>query len=166
MHTHISLFKGEENAFYDAKAEFHLSETGRSFIAGIIKHAREFTAITNQFVNSYKRLHGGGEAPAHVSWGHNNRHAMVRIPSYKPLKENSTRIEVRTPDSACNPYLAFAVIISAGLKGIEKCYKLTPDSEPDMLPTNLNEAIRAMESSDLVREALGEDVFEIGRAHV
>ena len=159
MHTHFSLFKDEANAFYDAKAEFHLSEVGRSFIAGIIKHAREFTAITNQFVNSYKRLHGGGEAPAYVSWGHNNRHAMVRIPSYKPLKENSTRIEVRTPDSACNPYLAFAVIIAAGLKGIEKGYKLTPDSEPESLPTNLNEAIRAMESSDLVREALGEDVF-------
>ena len=159
MHTHISLFKGEENAFFDPNGEFHLSEIGRSFIAGIMKHAREFTAITNQFVNSYKRLHGGGEAPAHVNWGR-SMHALVRIPSYKPKKENSTRIEVRSPDSACNPYLAFAVIIAAGLKGIEEGYKLTSPDIAELLPTNLDEAIRAMESSDLVREALGSDVFE------
>ena len=124
-----------------------------------MKHAREFTAITNQFVNSYKRLHGGGEAPAHVNWGR-SMHALVRIPSYKPKKENSTRIEVRSPDSACNPYLAFAVIIAAGLKGIEEGYKLTSPDIAELLPTNLDEAIRAMESSDLVREALGSDVFE------
>ena len=159
MHTHISLFKGEENAFFDANGEFHLSKEGRSFVAGILKHAREFTAITNQFVNSYKRLHGGGEAPAYVNWGR-SMHALVRIPSYKPQKENSTRIEVRSPDSACNPYLAFAVIIAAGLKGIEEGYQLTSPDIAELLPTNLDEAIRAMESSDLVREALGNDVFE------
>ncbi len=159
MHTHISLFKGEENAFFDANGEFHLSKEGRSFVAGILKHAREFTAITNQFVNSYKRLHGGGEAPAYVNWGR-SMHALVRIPSYKPQKENSTRIEVRSPDSACNPYLAFAVIIAAGLKGIEEGYQLTSPDLAELLPTNLDEAIRAMESSDLVREALGSDVFE------
>jgi glutamine synthetase len=159
MHTHISLFKGEANAFFDPDGEFHLSKEGRSFVAGILKHAREFTAITNQFVNSYKRLHGGGEAPAFVNWGR-SMHALVRIPSYKPQKENSTRIEVRSPDSACNPYLAFAVIIAAGLTGIEAGYQLTSPDLAEQLPTNLDEAIRAMESSDLVRQALGSEVFE------
>ncbi|CAB4612779.1 unannotated protein [freshwater metagenome] len=160
MHTHFSLFKGEENAFHEEGADLQLSAVGRSFIAGILKHAREFTAITNQWVNSYKRLSGGGEAPALVDWGHNNRSALVRIPAYKPKKENSTRVEVRSPDSACNPYLAFAVILAAGLKGIEEKYELKSTSNPEVLPTNLEEAIAAMESSSLVREALGEDVFE------
>lgn len=160
MHTHFSLFKGEENAFYDEKGELQLSAVGRSFIAGIIKHAREFTAITNQWVNSYKRLSGGGEAPADVTWGHNDRSSMVRIPSYKPRKEASTRVEVRSPDSGCNPYLAFAVIIAAGLKGIESKYELKTSDSPENLPTTLDEAITAMESSSLVREALGADVFE------
>ena len=160
MHTHFSLFKGEANAFYEEGAPFNLSATGRSFIAGILKHAPEITAITNQWVNSYKRLHGGGEAPAFVTWGKNDRSAMVRIPAYKPKKENSTRVEVRSPDSACNPYLAFAVILTAGLTGIEKGYKLEEPSDPEALPTNLEEAIIAMEASALVREALGADVFE------
>ena len=160
MHTHFSLFKGEENAFHEEGADLQLSAEGRSFIAGILKHAREFTAITNQWVNSYKRLSGGGEAPALVDWGHNNRSALVRIPAYKPKKENSTRVEVRSPDSACNPYLAFAVILAAGLKGIEEKYELKATSNPELLPTNLEEAIIAMETSSLVREALGEDVFE------
>ncbi|MEI6649227.1 MAG: glutamine synthetase family protein [Actinomycetes bacterium] len=160
MHTHFSLFSGEENAFYEEGADHQLSATGRSFIAGVLKHAREFTAITNQWVNSYKRLTGGGEAPAMVTWGHNDRSSLVRIPSYKPKKENSTRIEVRSPDSACNPYLAFAVIIAAGLKGIEDGYVLEPSNNPESLPTNLEEAINAMESSQLVRATLGEDVFE------
>jgi len=160
MHTHFSLFKGEENAFHEEGADLQLSAEGRSFIAGILKHAREFTAITNQWVNSYKRLSGGGEAPALVDWGHNNRSALVRIPAYKPKKENSTRVEVRSPDSACNPYLAFAVILAAGLKGIEEKYELKSTSNPESLPTNLEEAIIAMETSSLVREALGEDVFE------
>ena len=160
MHTHFSLFKGEANAFHEEGADLQLSAEGRSFIAGILKHAREFTAITNQWVNSYKRLSGGGEAPALVDWGHNNRSALVRIPAYKPKKENSTRVEVRSPDSACNPYLAFAVILAAGLKGIEEKYELKATENPEVLPTNLEEAIAAMETSSLVREALGADVFE------
>ena len=160
MHTHFSLFKGEENAFHEEGAELQLSALGKSFIAGILKHAREFTAITNQWVNSYKRLSGGGEAPSLVDWGHNNRSALVRIPAYKPKKENSTRVEIRSPDSACNPYLAFAVILAAGLKGIEESYELRHEENPELLPTNLEEAILAMESSAFVKEALGEDVFE------
>jgi glutamine synthetase len=160
MHTHVSLFKGEENAFYDASAELNLSEVGRQFVAGILKHASEITAITNQWVNSYKRLQGGGEAPAIINWGHNDRGALVRIPMYKPNKENSTRIEFRSPDSACNPYLAFAVMIAAGLKGIEGKYTLAASSDVEKLPANLNEAISIMEKSELVRETLGESVFE------
>ena len=116
MHTHLSLFEGDANAFYEPGAEYQLSKTGRSFIGGVLRHAGEITAVTNQWVNSYKRLIGGGEAPAHVAWGHNNRSALVRVPMYKPLKGQSTRIEVRTLDAACNPYLAFAVILAAGMK--------------------------------------------------
>jgi glutamine synthetase len=160
MHTHVSLFKGEENAFYDPKAELNLSEVGRQFVAGILKHASEITAITNQWVNSYKRLQGGGEAPALINWGHNDRGALVRIPMYKPNKENSTRIEFRSPDSACNPYLAYAVMIAAGLKGIEGKYELEASNDSATLPANLNEAISIMEKSELVRETLGESVFE------
>ena len=160
MHTHVSLFKGEENAFYDAKAQYNLSEVGRSFIAGILKHAPEITAITNQWVNSYKRLHGGGEAPAVINWGPSNRGALVRLPMYKPGKENSTRIEFRSPDTACNPYLAYAVMLAAGLKGVEESYVLSDSNDPMSLPTDLNEAILQMEKSTLVRETLGEHVFE------
>ena len=160
MHTHISLFDGERNAFYEADAEFNLSPIGRSFIAGILRHAPEFTAITNQWVNSYKRLHGGGEAPSTISWGHNNRSALVRLPMYKPNKPHSTRIEFRSPDSACNPYLAFAVTIAAGLRGVAEKYPLEVMDGSKTLPANLNEAITAMEKSELVRETLGEQVFE------
>jgi glutamine synthetase len=160
MHTHVSLFEGEKNAFFDASAEFNLSKTGRSFIAGILKHAAEMTAITNQWVNSYKRLQGGGEAPALINWGQSDRGALVRIPMYKPNKENSTRIELRSLDSACNPYLAFAVMLAAGLKGIEEGYVLEPTSDPAPLPANLHEAIVAMEGSELIRQTLGEHVFE------
>jgi glutamine synthetase len=160
MHTHVSLFEGEKNAFFDASAEFNLSKTGRSFIAGILNHAAEMTAITNQWVNSYKRLQGGGEAPALINWGQSDRGALVRIPMYKPNKENSTRIELRSLDSACNPYLAFAVMLAAGLKGIEEGYVLEPSTNPDPLPANLHEAIVAMEGSDLIRQTLGEHVFE------
>jgi len=160
MHTHVSLFEGEKNAFFDASAEFNLSKTGRSFIAGILRHAAEMTAITNQWVNSYKRLQGGGEAPALINWGQSDRGALVRIPMYKPNKENSTRIELRSLDSACNPYLAFAVMLAAGLKGIEEGYVLEPSSDPAPLPANLHEAIVAMESSELIRQTLGEHVFE------
>jgi len=160
MHTHVSLFEGENNAFFDASAEFNLSKTGRSFIAGILKHAAEMTAITNQWVNSYKRLQGGGEAPSLINWGQSDRGALVRIPMYKPNKENSTRIELRSLDSACNPYLAFAVMLAAGLKGIEEVYVLEPSADPAPLPANLHEAIVAMEESQLIRQTLGEHVFE------
>ena len=160
MHTHVSLFEGEKNAFYDASAEFNLSKVARSFIAGILKHSSEITAVTNQWVNSYKRLQGGGEAPALINWGHNNRSALVRIPMYKPNKENSTRIEFRSPDSACNPYLAYAVMLAAGLKGIEEKYELVDNAAPESLPANLDEAIAVMEKSELVRQTLGEHVFE------
>ena len=160
MHTHISLFDGEKNAFYEEGAPMQLSKVGRSFIAGIIKHAAEITAITNQWVNSYKRLNGGGEAPAFATWAQNDRNALVRIPTYKPKKEASTRIEIRSPDSACNPYLAFAVIIGAGLAGVEGRYELTENTDPTPLPSDLAEAIAAMEQSKLVKETLGADVFE------
>ena len=160
MHTHISLFEGEKNAFFDASAELNLSKVGRQFIAGILKHAAEITAVTNQWVNSYKRLQGGGEAPSIINWGHNDRGALVRIPMYKPQKENSTRIEFRSPDSACNPYLAYAVTVAAGLKGIEGEYTLNPSNDSQLLPSNLEEAITVMEKSDLVRQTLGEHVFD------
>jgi glutamine synthetase len=125
MHTHVSLFEGDKNAFYEAGAEFQLSKTARAFIAGLLQHAPEITAVCNQWVNSYKRLWGRGRAdrrrrrggPAYVCWGHNNRSALIRVPMYKPQKGNSTRVEFRSVDAACNPYLAFAVILAAGLKG-------------------------------------------------
>jgi glutamine synthetase len=175
MHTHVSLFEGDTNAFYEAGAPYQLSKTARQFIAGLITHGPEITAVTNQWVNSYKRLWGGGEAPAHLTWGHNNRSAMVRVPMYKPSKGNSTRIEVRTIDAACNPYLAFGVILAAGLKGIEEGYELPPEAEDDVwgltdgerramgikpLPESLDAAIAAMEASELVAETLGEHVFD------
>ncbi len=175
MHTHLSLFEGDRNAFHDPGDEFHLSKVAKGFIAGLLRHAPEITAVTNQWVNSYKRLTWGGEAPAYVCWGHNNRSALVRVPMYKPLKGQSTRVELRSPDSACNPYLAFAVILGAGLKGIEEGYELPPEAEDDVwalsdterlalglgrLPGSLSEAILAMESSELVAETLGEHVFD------
>jgi len=160
MHTHISLFEGEKNAFHDESAEFNLSPVGRSFIAGLLKHAPEITAITNQWVNSYKRLQGGGEAPALINWGQSDRGALIRIPQYKPNKENSTRIEFRSLDSAANPYLAYAVMLAAGLKGVENKYVLEKSENPLPLPANLEEAISHMEKSELVRETLGEHVFE------
>ena len=165
MHTHLSLFSGETNAFYDAASPMQLSKVGRSFIAGIIKHAPEICMVTNQWVNSYKRITGGGEAPAFATWAQSDRNAMVRIPTYKPKKEASTRIEIRTPDSACNPYLAFAVIIAAGLKGIKENYELLDNQKPQQLPTDLAEAISAMEKSELVRKTLGEEVFEFALAN-
>ena len=175
MHTHMSLFEGDTNVFYEAGGPYQLSAVGRQFIAGLLRHGDEITAVTNQWVNSYKRIWGGGEAPAYLTWGHNNRSAMVRVPMYKPNKGNSTRIEVRTLDAACNPYLAFAVILAAGLKGIEEGYELPPETEDDVwsltseerralgirpLPTSLHQAVTRMEESDLVAETLGEHVFE------
>src|SRR5262249_52048006 len=132
MHTHLSLFEGDRNAFHEAGEQYQLSKVARCFIAGLLRHAPEITAVTNQWVNSYKRLYGGGEAPAYVCWGHNNRSAMIRVPMYKPQKGQSTRIEVRTLDSACNPYLAFAVLLAAGLKGIEEGYELPAEAEDDV----------------------------------
>jgi glutamine synthetase len=175
MHTHLSLFEGDQNAFYEAGADYQLSKTGRSFIAGLLRHAPEITAVTNQWVNSYKRLAGGGEAPSYVCWGHNNRSALVRVPMYKPQKGQSTRVEYRALDAACNPYLAYALLLAAGLKGIEEGYDLPAGADDDVwslsdgerralgiepLPGSLAEAIRVMEQSELVAETLGEHVFD------
>jgi glutamine synthetase len=175
MHTHLSLFEGDRNAFHDASDPMSLSKVGKAFVAGLLRHSAEFTAITNQWVNSYKRLWGGGEAPAYVCWGHNNRSALVRVPMYKPHKGNSTRVEIRSPDSACNPYLTYAVLLAAGLKGIEENYELPDGAEDDVwaltsaerramgiepLPGSLAEAITAMEHSELMAETLGEGVFD------
>jgi glutamine synthetase len=179
MHTHLSLFEGERNAFHDASDPMKLSKVARAFIAGLLVHAREYTAVTNQWVNSYKRLFPQAlpdritESPAFVSWGHLNRSALVRVPAYG--KPNSARVEVRSPDSACNPYLTFAVLLGAGLKGIEQGYELPPGAEDDVwslsaaerkamgyqpLPQNLSEAIDVLAGSELVAEVLGEHVFE------
>jgi glutamine synthetase len=175
MHTHVSLFEGDQNAFFEAGAEYQLSKVGRQFIAGVLHHASEISVVTNQWVNSYKRLLAGDEAPPYICWGHNNRSAMVRVPMYKPQKGPSTRIEVRTVDAACNPYLAFAVILAAGLKGIEEGYELPEGAEDNVweltdaerralgiepLPTSLKDAVQAMENSELVAETLGEHVFD------
>ena len=175
MHTHVSLFEGDRNAFFEAGSQYQLSKTGRQFIAGILHHAGEITAVTNQWVNSYKRLIGGGEAPTYISWGHNNRSAMIRVPMYKPSKGQSTRVELRSLDAACNPYLAFAVVLAAGMKGIEEGYELPREAEEDVwsltererrslginaLPRNLFEAINIAESSELLAETLGEHVFD------
>ena len=174
MHTHISLFKGDRNAFHDPGAQFELSVTARQFIAGLLTHAAEVTAVTNQYVNSYKRLWGGQEAPSYVCWGHNNRSALVRVPRYKPGKDNSARIEYRGIDSAANPYLAFAMMLAAGIKGIEGRYELPDAMEDDVwelssaerramgitqLPHDLDAAIDIMENSEFVAETLGEQIF-------
>jgi glutamine synthetase len=175
MHTHVSLFEGDRNAFFAAGEEYQLSKTGRQFIAGVLAHAAEIAVVTNQWVNSYKRLMWGGEAPSYICWGHNNRSAMIRVPMYKPNKGASTRMELRTIDSACNPYLAFAVILAAGMKGIEESYDLPLEAEDDVwslnererkslgidpLPSSLAEAIRVAETSELLADALGEHVFD------
>jgi glutamine synthetase len=174
MHTHLSLFEGDMNVFYEQGAQYQLSKLGRQFIAGLLKHAPEITAVTNQFVNSYKRLWGGDEAPSYVSWGHNNRSALVRVPLYKPNKGQSSRIEYRALDSAANPYLAYSLLLAAGLKGIEEGYELPAEAEDNVwtlsdaerralgyspLPASLDRAISLMEESELVAETLGEQVF-------
>lgn len=175
MHVHQSLFKGSSNAFFDPDDEYHLSKTAKSYIAGLLKHVPEITSILNQWVNSYKRLVPGYEAPVYISWGRKNRSALVRVPGYKPGKEKATRAELRSADPACNPYLAFSVMLAAGLEGIEKKYKLSDPIEEDIyemseadrdkrgittLPSNLLEAIKLTEESDLVRNALGDHIFE------
>ena len=175
MHTHQSLFEGDRNAFFDATDEYHLSKVARGYIAGTLKHAREITLVLNQWVNSYKRLVPGYEAPVYVCWARRNRSALVRVPMYKPGKETAARIELRSPDPACNPYLAFAVMLAAGLKGIEEGYELPPEASNNIyemtggerreagiesLPEDLSEAIRAAEGSELLHEALGTHVLE------
>ena len=175
MHTHVSLFEGDRNAFYDSENPYDLSPTGQAFVAGLLRHAREISAVTNQWVNSYKRLIVGGEAPTAVCWGHANRSALVRVPMYKPAKSASRRVEIRTPDSACNPYLAYAVILAAGLRGVQEKYELPPAAEDDVwslseaerkaagyasLPQNLGEALAELENSELVAETLGEHVYD------
>jgi glutamine synthetase len=174
MHTHLSLFEGDTNAFFDQSQTYQLSTVGRQFVAGLLTHAPEITAVTNQFVNSYKRLWGGHEAPNYITWGHNNRSALVRVPLYKPGKGQSARIEYRAMDSAANPYLAFALLLAAGLKGIEEGYELPPEAEDTVwelsnqerralgykaLPTSLDHALNVMEESELVADTLGEQVF-------
>ena len=175
MHTHQSLFEGDRNAFFDPTDEVHLSKTGKTYIAGILRHAKEITLVTNQWVNSYKRLVPGYEAPVYLCWARRNRSALVRVPMYQPGKEKATRIEFRSPDPACNPYLAFAVMLAAGLKGIEEEYQLPPEASDniyqmteaerraagiDSLPEDLYEAIRVADGSDLLRETLGDHVVE------
>ncbi|MFF0988624.1 type I glutamate--ammonia ligase [Kocuria nitroreducens] len=175
MHTHFSLFEGDTNAFFEAGSEFRLSRTAGHFIAGILRHAPEFTAVTNQFVNSYKRLWGGGEAPSYQSWGHNNRSALVRVPLSKPDKVQAARIEYRGIDSATNPYLSYAALLAAGLRGIENEYELPPVELDDVaamssaerralghnpLPSSLYDAIRETEESEFMAELLGEQVYD------
>jgi len=174
MHTHMSLFKGDRNAFFDEKDPVHLSRIARHFTAGLLTHAPEITSVTNQWVNSYKRLLPGYEAPVYITWARRNRADLIRIPEYQPGKEKSTRIEYRSPDPACNPYLAFSVMLAAGLEGIEKKYEPPPPVERNVyemtererleqgigtLPGSLYEAIRLTENSEVVRKALGEHVF-------
>lgn len=175
MHVHQSLFSGDKNAFFDADDEHNLSEVAKSYIAGVLKHAPEMTIVLNQWVNSYKRLVPGYEAPVYVCWSRRNRSALVRVPMYKPGKEAATRIEMRSPDPACNPYLAFAVMLAAGLEGIENRYELAPEASNniyemtdaereaagiDSLPGDLYEAIKLAEKSSFLRSALGDHVFE------
>jgi glutamine synthetase len=174
MHVHQSLFQGKKNAFFDAGNQYQLSEEARYYIAGLLKHAPEITAVTNQWVNSYKRLVPGYEAPVYICWARRNRSTLVRVPMYKPGKEAATRIEFRSPDPAANPYLAFSVMLAAGLAGMANKYELPKPQEQDIyhmsnaerkaagigsLPGSLNDAIQLAESSQLVKEALGDHVF-------
>jgi glutamine synthetase len=173
MHTHQSLFSGDRNAFFQEGDEYHLSKVGKHYIAGLLAHAPELTLLTNQWVNSYKRLVPGFEAPVYVCWARRNRSALVRVPMYKPGKEGATRVEFRSPDPACNPYLAFASMLAAGLEGVENelppeasnnIYEMTAEERVAAgirsLPEDLNEAIHAAQDSKVLRECLGEHVHE------
>ncbi len=175
MHCHMSLFENDKNLFFNGNDKYNLSEIAKQFMAGILEHVREFTLVTNQWVNSYKRLVPGYEAPVYISWGRRNRSSMVRVPLYRVGKEKATRIELRSPDPAANPYLAFACMLAAGLQGIEKGYKLPEPIEEnifhmsdetkkgfeiDTLPNSLENAIHAFAESELMKETLGEHVFE------
>ena len=175
MHVHQSLFKGSKNAFFDANDPYFLSKTARSYIAGLLKYAPEFTCVANQWINSYKRLVPGYEAPVYLSWARRNRSDLVRVPEYRPGRENATRVEFRSPDPACNPYLTFSVMLAAGLAGIEQglepptpveenVYEMTEEERAGKgigtLPASLLEAVQLTEKSELVREALGDHVFD------
>ena len=175
MHTHLSLFSGDDNAFYDEHDEYNLSPVAKSFTAGLLRHAAEITAITNPTVNSYKRLVPGFEAPVHLSWARNNRSGLIRVPIPKRGNPLATRLEYRSPDPSCNPYLAFSLMLAAGLKGVREGYELPAEADANLfelddhalnklgigqLPQSLAEALHAMERSELVREALGEHIFE------
>jgi len=175
MHVHMSIFEDDKNLFYDAKDPYHLSKYARHFTAGILKHIQEMTLILNQWINSYKRLVVGYEAPVYLSWGTRNRSSLIRVPMFKSGYAESTRIELRSPDPACNPYLAFAVMLAAGLAGVENKYELPDPIEQNIftmtkkerkalkigaLPDSLENAIRAMNDSPLLREALGDHIFD------
>ncbi len=175
MHVHQSLFKGDRNAFFDKNSPYYLSKIARHYTAGLLKHAPEITSVVSQWVNSYKRLVPGYEAPVYLSWARRNRSDMIRVPEYQPGKENSTRVEFRVPDPAGNPYLAFSVMLAAGLEGIEKEYELVDPIEENVfvmsskereergigsLPMNLSDAVNLTEKSELVRKALGNHVFD------
>ena len=175
MHTHQSLFEGDRNAFFDDTDEYHLSKTAKHYIGGLLQHAPEITLVTNQWVNSYKRLVPGFEAPVYVCWARRNRSALVRVPQYKPGKEEATRIEYRSPDPACNPYLAFAAMLAAGLAGVEAETELPPEASNNIyemtpaeretagiasLPEDLPDAIALAERSEVLRDVLGEHVHE------
>ena len=175
MHLHLSLFSGDTNAFYSQDDPNNLSPIAKSFMAGLLRHAAEITAVTNQTVNSYKRLVPGFEAPVHISWARNNRSGLIRVPIPKRGSISATRIEYRSPDPACNPYLAFSVILAAGMKGIREGYELEPEADANLfemndaaldklgirqLPQSLDDALKVMETSELVQEALGEHIFE------
>ncbi len=174
MHVHQSVFQGKKNVMYNAGDPFHLSDDGKYYVAGLLKHAREITSVTNQWINSYKRLVPGYEAPVYICWARRNRSALVRVPMYKPGKELATRVEFRSPDPGANPYLAFSVMLAAGLAGIANKYELPEPKEKNIfhmteeerqaegiysLPGSLNEALQSTEKSQLVKEALGEHVF-------
>jgi len=174
MHVHMSLFEGDGNAFFDKDDPYHLSRVGKCFLAGLLRHAAEITVVTSQWVNSYKRLIPGYEAPVYITWARRNRSDLIRIPEYQPGKEKATRIELRSPDPACNPYLTFSVILAAGLEGVEKEYPLPEPAEENVfemkseerekrgigtLPGSLDEAIQLAEGSEVVRKALGDRVF-------
>jgi glutamine synthetase len=175
MHVHLSLFRGDDNAFYDSNDAYHLSGVAKSFMAGLLRHAAEITAVTNQTVNSYKRLVPGFEAPVHISWARNNRSGLIRVPIPKKGNPMATRIEYRSADPACNPYLAFSLLLAAGMRGVREGYELPDEADANLfeigddvldklgiqqLPQSLADALSVMERSTLVREALGEHIFE------
>lgn len=175
MHVHQSLWAGKNNLFFDPAGAYHLSDTARYYVSGLTTHAREISAVFSQWINSYKRLIEGYEAPVYIAWGQKNRSAYIRVPRYQPGKEIATRIELRSPDPGCNIYLAFATMLTAGLTGIRERYPMPDPVEENIydmsgarqkkfhiltLPRNLDEAVRLMEKSDLVRTALGDHIFE------